>query len=514
MMNFAIIAAGDGSRLKNDGITISKPLVRVNGKPLLNRLITLFENYSSVPVSLIINNEMSDVLRYVETLQQRRRINLIVRSTPSSMHSFAELSRFLTGGKFCLTTVDTVFQPSDFSRFIRAFENDEDCDGMFAITKFTDDEKPLYVSVNEQDMTITGFYDEPHTEAKYVSGGIYGLTPKSLQTLNRCLQTGQSRMRSFQRQLLADGLKIKAFPFDKIIDLDHASDIAKAEELVRPLNLLAVSREERFSPGHIEDDEAILNSVIEALKTMDCEVERCSEKEFLTKNLDADLVFGMARDSLTVEKLQEVEQKGLRIVNSGFGIGNCIRENMAKHLIDNGIPYPKSIFISTDEDFVLPDDFKTDKFWVKKSSYFADCEDVVFAHGKEQLVDVIKKFRECGIRYAVVNEHIEGDLLKFYGVADSGFFYWFYPTNKCISGLSLINGKALGTKFDVNNLELVCRKAAEILNIKIFGGDCIVRRDGTLCIIDFNDWPSFAVCRDEAAPAIANCIYESAKRKR
>jgi hypothetical protein len=43
------------------------------------------------------------------------------------------------------------------------------------------------------------------------------------------MKEGKTRMRSFQRALIADGLKLKAYPMEKIIDIDHASDIAKAE---------------------------------------------------------------------------------------------------------------------------------------------------------------------------------------------------------------------------------------------------------------------------------------------
>ena len=36
-------------------------------------------------------------------------------------------------------------------------------------------------------------------------------------------------MRNFQRALLDDGLRLKVWPFGKVIDVDHATDIAKAE---------------------------------------------------------------------------------------------------------------------------------------------------------------------------------------------------------------------------------------------------------------------------------------------
>ena len=36
-------------------------------------------------------------------------------------------------------------------------------------------------------------------------------------------------MRNFQRALVADGLRLQAWPFSKVLDIDHASDIQKAE---------------------------------------------------------------------------------------------------------------------------------------------------------------------------------------------------------------------------------------------------------------------------------------------
>ena len=49
--------------------------------------------------------------------------------------------------------------------------------------------------------------------------------------------------------------------------------------------------------------------------------------------------------------------------------------------------------------------------------------------------------------------------------------------------------------------------------MKIYGGDCIVSDDGQIRIIDFNDWPSFAPCRNEAAPHIARCVMNTIKKR-
>jgi NDP-sugar pyrophosphorylase family protein len=229
-INYGIIAAGEGSRLAQEGVTLPKPLVKLNGQAMIGRLIDIFVRNNAASVSLIMNEEMTQVHEYVAQLRPGVPFNVVIKSTPSSMHSFYELRNFLRTGKFCLTTVDTIFKEADFSVYIREFIRNDAIDGMMAVTGFIDDEKPLYVDTDEQ-MNIRGFLDES-VSCKYISGGIYSLTPKAIDTLERCLASGQSRMRNYQRQLIADGLKLKACEFPKIIDVDHAGDIEKAEKFI------------------------------------------------------------------------------------------------------------------------------------------------------------------------------------------------------------------------------------------------------------------------------------------
>lgn len=229
-MKYAIIAAGEGSRLVQEGIKVSKPLIKLNGIALIDRLIDVFMKNDAESISIIVNNEMKDVQSHIISLHSSISVpmNIVVKSTPSSMHSFFELSQFLQTGKFCLTTVDTIFKEDEFSQFIQAFVADDEIDGMMAVTDYIDDESPLYVGVDDK-MKINGFFDRTDQAYKYISGGIYCLSPKAITTLNYCMKNGLSRMRNYQRQLIADGLNLKAFSFGKIVDVDHVKDIMKAE---------------------------------------------------------------------------------------------------------------------------------------------------------------------------------------------------------------------------------------------------------------------------------------------
>lgn len=238
-MKFAIIAAGDGSRLVAEGVAEPKPLVRVGGQPVIDRLLDIFMQNNAEEIIVICNELMSSVSNHLYDIQRDglngRAVPLryVVKSTPSSMHSFFEISRYMGGAPFCVTTVDTVFRDDEFAAYINEFADmagKGECDGLMGVTDFIDDEKPLYVETDD-DMRITAFLDSSDS-CKFVSAGIYGLTARTLVTLDDCMRHGESRMRNFQRALIADGRRLKAYQFSKVVDIDHASDIAKAEQLL------------------------------------------------------------------------------------------------------------------------------------------------------------------------------------------------------------------------------------------------------------------------------------------
>jgi NDP-sugar pyrophosphorylase family protein len=234
-MKYAVIAAGEGSRLQQEGVSSPKPLVKIGGEMLIDRLFRVFQQQDATEIVVICNEQMTEVRHHLQQIQQAGSLPLkfIVKSTPSSMHSLWELSPWLADEPFVLTTVDTIFREREFTDYVQTFQTlvgQQQADGLMGVTDYIDDEKPLYVATDD-DLRITGFLDACETP-RYISGGIYGLTPRSLTTLQRCIERGESRMRNFQRALVHDGLLLKAFPFSKVLDIDHASDIQKAEEFI------------------------------------------------------------------------------------------------------------------------------------------------------------------------------------------------------------------------------------------------------------------------------------------
>ncbi len=119
------------------------------------------------------------------------------------------------------------------------------------------------------------------------------------------------------------------------------------------------------------------------------------------------------------------------------------------------------------------------------------------------------EYARRGIASAVICKHVSGDLLKFYGVRGTGFFFYFYPEeyNHSKFGYEAMNGKLQYYPVETERLKALADETAGLLRVDIYGGDVIVTADGTMFLIDMNDWPSFAPCREEAAGHIAQCIH-------
>ena len=278
------------------------------------------------------------------------------------------------------------------------------------------------------------------------------------------------------------------------------------------IKLAGIRREIKYSPNHVEADAMIFDLTVRHLVEMGYEVKEYTETEFISREMSELVVFGMVRSKAAIDKLKILEDNGKIIVNSGFGIENCTRERMTRLLLENDIPHPRSIIVRTTEDpFDVLSGLNIPAYWVKRGDFHAlQSEDISYVENIMDVRHVLEEFALRGIPNAVINEHLDGDLVKLYGVAGTDFCYYFYPSDQNYSkfGHEIKNGTAKYFPFSKDELKAAFDKAADVLNVKIYGGDCIVSKDGSFRIIDFNDWPSFASCRNEAAPKIAESIHK------
>ena len=181
---------------------------------------------------------------------------------------------------------------------------------------------------------------------------------------------------------------------------------------------------------------------------------------------------------------------------------------------DTAVPQPKLqiLNIESSEEHSLQELSEelilTYPLWLKRGDACAQRPgDVCFVSNQSELHQALISYAANGVHAVIAEEHVPGDLVKFYGVEGSDFFFITYPTetnNFSKFGLEQHNGKPLHTPFDANMLKSAADRAAKSIGCIVYGGDAIISADGKFVVIDFNDWPSFSACRKEAAKAIAN----------
>ncbi len=233
-MTYAIIAAGEGSRLLDEGMKGPKPMVTVGGEMLIDRLIRIFLHNQAERILVIVNDHSAALVTHLRGLQLPVSLELVIKTTPSSFHSLYELLE-ATGeipAELCLATTDSVFEEGEFAGYINAFTSNRQADGLFAVTSFIDDETPLYVSFDTEGI-IKGISDNSAEPNPFISGGIYCLRKNALSVVASAMREGVHRMRNFQKMLLQRDLRIEAHRFSKVLDIDHVTDIAKAEQFLR-----------------------------------------------------------------------------------------------------------------------------------------------------------------------------------------------------------------------------------------------------------------------------------------
>lgn len=233
-MEYAILAAGQGSRLSKEGIKESKPMIRILGQPMIERLIRLLVSCGAERVHVVTNPAMDDLNEHLAYLRDTEGLPVSFRPIVSD-NSFYSLSEAACDikGKFIALTVDAIFPLDEFKDYIKAVETMPEGMALMALTRYVDDESSLYARLADDESEVIDYRygGEPFEGTPIVSAGIYGITDKIMDIAQRDQYPASTS--DFQR-ILAVGNDIKVVPFvmSKAFDVDHVSDLRSAEQFL------------------------------------------------------------------------------------------------------------------------------------------------------------------------------------------------------------------------------------------------------------------------------------------
>lgn len=225
-MKAAIIAAGEGSRLKSHSAMI-KPLILIAAKPLIYWVVVGLRSAGCKDIVVLTNTRGGAVGPYLSAAFPDVNFEFMTADTASSFESFRLVCKRIataTDGGFVVSTVDALIRPDDIARFIAECRT-ANADAGLALTTFVDDEKPLWADVDGAGrVTALG---EKATAKSAVTCGLYYMTRKAATAIPNAER--HSRLRDYLQELVASGEVVMGVTLSKSLDVDRPEDLAAAE---------------------------------------------------------------------------------------------------------------------------------------------------------------------------------------------------------------------------------------------------------------------------------------------
>lgn len=223
IMRGGIIAAGEGSRLRQAGYTEPKPLVPVAGSRLIERVIGNFLAAGIGSLVIIFNEEDGrECERWVRSRFPDADIDIIVKTTASSLESFLTIGGRIKTGPALISTVDAWCSPDDFKAFLENAARQPSDAMVLAVTPFVADERPLWVDLDQSGRVKT-LGDKTGT---MVTAGMY-LVPEHVRQL--LVPKGLARLRDYLSWLVASGEPVFGVSIETVVDVDRGEDVRLAE---------------------------------------------------------------------------------------------------------------------------------------------------------------------------------------------------------------------------------------------------------------------------------------------
>ena len=269
------------------------------------------------------------------------------------------------------------------------------------------------------------------------------------------------------------------------------------------MRYLGVIRAELYSPKRVSGDTAVFRAVAAGLERHGHEVICMSEQELAQAGIPdgIDGIFQMARSG---EALDVLSGAKVPVTNTVQAVLNCARARQTELLKDSGL-IPESLICRTGG---VPFGWNTFPCWIKRAdSHAVDRYDVQFVQDAGECNNAMLGFWERGIKECVLQAHVKGWLVKFYGVRGHGLTDCYAVTEREGKfGLERYNDQPDQASVDMDALTAVAERVSGMLGVDVYGGDAVVSPDGKITIIDFNDWPSFRTCTVGAAQKIVELI--------
>jgi hypothetical protein len=261
------------------------------------------------------------------------------------------------------------------------------------------------------------------------------------------------------------------------------------------MRAVAIYRSAAYSPGrHRSNDAAIMDATTAQLMKRGWSIERLGEGDVEAGIIPAaDLYLNMCQGASASSRLLALEASGARVINSPSSVLGCHRHRLVPALTASGLRFPPTAIARTADAVRAAAGLPGGDLWVKRGDVHAQEAADVMRVAPNRLASAVEGFAARGVRQVALQTHVDGPVLKFYGVGHGSLFHAFREDGRPVDGDTV----------DVGALRHLAFAAANRIGLQVFGGDAVVASRTAPVLVDLNDWPSFAPIRDQAGAAIA-----------
>ncbi|MGC8496248.1 MAG: nucleotidyltransferase family protein [Candidatus Micrarchaeia archaeon] len=228
-----IIAGGEGTRLRPITYEIPKPLVRLNGTPLIEYAISELERNGISTILLSIGYKSKQIIDYFEQTKNTHKasISYVVEEKPlgtgGAIRYAINSSSF--SGDVVIANADTVYSV-DLNAMYKVHQQEG---SLVTIGTFVVDDVTGFGVVKTLGSRITEFVEKPdpnNAPSRIINAGIYIASPSLKSKLP------QKESFSFEKDFLQVSCTkevISAFPIDRFITVNSNEQLEKAEKILR-----------------------------------------------------------------------------------------------------------------------------------------------------------------------------------------------------------------------------------------------------------------------------------------
>ncbi len=238
-MHAVILAAGRGTRMGALTAATPKPLLLLNGQPIIEHILTGLRG-AGVDEAVVITGyrgeqieaHLGDGSRFGMRLSYRR------QQTPDGTARALLLARNAAAtGPFVLSWGDIVIEPHNYIALTAAF-NRHPCDALLMVNEVDDPWRGAAVYVDAA-WRVTDLIEKPlrgSSHTRWNNAGIFVLTPRIYTYAERLRPSprGEYELPQAIAAMIADGCVVRAHPVRGFwSDLGTPEDLAAAERALR-----------------------------------------------------------------------------------------------------------------------------------------------------------------------------------------------------------------------------------------------------------------------------------------